>query len=705
LQPKRQRAERLGLLDLLPDDADPDVELAAEDYVPDRYREFDDDFDVVGMIESSYDEDTQTVRDLKIDDRDLPRAKNYFDFCSNYMGKTARMPFSRQMWLGVTLLNEVCPRCSDPKWANIMGVPVDYKTKDMPEHLTFLELGKCPKCGVTKSELARKGEINVYTELDACCGQRAGKSTVTASLSAYHLHCYLKLPHLSSICEGIQDSTPLTGTFVGLRFADAFNLLWTPIVEIIDASEWYGEYHQLLEHYSEQYNKELLKKRDVFIRYGHKNIELYPSGPTKRGLRGRTRFIAATDELGWFPVDLKATTEDNESDSERERANADEVHTALDRSLLTVRTEVHELIHKKKYSSVPTGLQICVSSPASRKDKIWRLIQANKNSKLALAIHLPTWEMSPRYPRNHPQIQAAYDSNPTKAERDYGAIPPKSVMTFIEDTTISKCFTGTQGASIERASATIHGKKYIAAKVSNVKTGNDMQPAIMAIDAGYSNNAFGVVIGYREGLQLVVPVALEIQPKPDTVLHYNAIYKGVLVPLANAFNVRYLFADRWQSIALLHRAQDELGVDASMYSVKYNDFALLKSKMCEGELTLPKIEEIVPDDVAVTNYPNGFSGKPAAHLLFQALTVKEVGRSITKGDGYTDDLFRALALLTAKAFDPKVVEKLAKMTSKKRAAKAVSSILSRGSLVGPHNSLLSGTGGYQSKQIVIRSRH
>jgi len=196
----------------------------------------------------------------------------------------------------------------------------------------------------------------------------------------------------------------------------------------------------------------------------------------------------------------------------------------------------------------------------------------------------------------------------------------------------------------------------------------------MSLDAGYSNNAFAVTIQYREGLKAIVPVTVEVQPSQDTVLHYNAIWKGVIVPLIQAFNVKLLLADRWQSLSMLHRAMSELNIKAAVYSVKRRDFDLVKSMMDTSEIMLPKLEAEISDDVAIMDYPSAFHGKPAAHLLFQCFTVKDLGKTIAKGDGYTDDLFRALVLGVSRLYDPKVEEYLKSQLVKKRDKVALGSV-------------------------------
>jgi hypothetical protein len=663
--------------DLIPKEAKEQEENEPKQKIPSNYDV--DDFDVVSLIESSFDSDTNTVRDLTVDDRDLPKAKNYYDFCTNFLGKNTKIPFARQMWIGYHLHGEYCPRCSNPKWENIQEVPVDYPTKEMPEHIAFLENGICPRCKVTRSELFKSEELNLYTELDACVGQRGGKSVWTASDSAYVTHCYLKLPQLSTIAPGIQSFSPLTATFVAVRFADAYSLLWTPIMRMIDDSPWFVDYHKLLTTTSEKYGKELLQKRDVFVRYRHKNLELLPAGPNKRGLRGRTRFIGAIDELGWFPLRDKGKNDSDEEASDtgdRERADAEEVYIALENSMGTVNTEVSKLILNEGMNTLMPAYMICVSSPSSRQDKIWRLVQTNKNSRTALAIHLPTWEMNPNMPRDCAFITKRYQVDPIKAERDLGANPPKSASQFIENLeAIKRCFIGKNRVAWQYEERFLDGKNYRAATLTRIDPPPLLYPAVAAIDAGYSNNSFALVVGHLEEHCVRTDCLIEIQPGDGAVLHYNRIYKEIISKVIDALNVKFLFADRWQSIAILHRAQEEKGITAEMYSVKIDDFNLTKSKLESTEIILPKMEKEFTDDDAVTGYPGNFREHTPEHLFHQIGTVVEVGKTIMKGPGYTDDIFRALTLMIGRTYHPKILEQLKEMKPMQRQSKVIGAIV------------------------------
>ncbi len=654
------------------DEAPEDVDLAK---VAMRMDSSGREFDLSKFMSKSVDPVTGLPTNMKLPEGDFKEASSFFDFCSNFVSKETRFPFARQMWIMTMLFGEYCPKCSNPKWIkDIHNVPVDYKTKEMPEELQFLKYGVCPKCGTHKSEMIRSERMRLFSELDLEAGQRSGKSAVTTTGAAYVTHKYIKFPKLSTVCEGIQSSTPLTATFVGYRMTDAMNLLWQPITDIIDNSPWFQSYHEMLEEYGRKYGTEFFRLKDIYLKYFHKNIELYPAGPSKRALRGRTRFLTAIDELGWFP------TEDGEEESEeRERASADGTYNALDRSLLTVRQEV-QLLFEKGYNNFLPGIAINISSPSSQADKIHRLVEENKDSPTVLALRLPTWEVNPRIPRSSPVIVKAYADNPAKAERDYGANPPLNALVFVDTLEAVRAFKGQNRADLTQIEREIDGKIRIGADLTAYAPILPTPPSVLSIDAGFSNNAFAFTIMHEEygsptvhtpGAakpewakqgKIILDAMVEIQPERGKTLHYEYIFRKTIRPLIERFNIKYVFADRWNSLAILHRIQEEYPhVKAIQHSVKYKDFVLFKSFLTEGRLVVPTLEIEYDAVRRVENYPFCFSGKPVAHFMFQLATVRDKGNTVVKGDKYTDDLFRAAVLGVSRLADPKVSEEIEKM--------------------------------------------
>jgi hypothetical protein len=635
--------------------------------LPEPEPQFAEDFDIKALMDSAEDPITGVLRDLKIDDRDLPLAKNYYDFCFNIIGKDSNPPWARQLWTGAMLFGEVCPKCSNPKWLDVENVPKEYRSKDMPEHLQFLENGKCPKCKTGKHELIVKHNLRNYQELTLCWGQRSGKSETAANLGSYQTHRYLKFPKLSSMSQALQASTPLTCTFVSLTFNKAFSLLWTPFNNKISSSSWFQEYHAMLDYYGTKYGQELYRKKDVFLKYHHKGLHLYPSHPNGPILRGDTRFAAFIDELGLFPLPSGKDDEDEQS----ERANSDEAHKSLTNSLTTVQA-VSEQLMKRGYNSVPGALMVGVSSPMSERDKVMRLLKESRTelgSKNILGIQLPTWEVNPYIERTTPIIALAYERNPEKAERDFGANPPRVHSTYIKRNLVeSGIFVGKPNSHILvhqfDQPGEIHGKLE--------RLNNHQFPTVLSIDAGFTNNAFAVASTYFDFNtgKTVVDCVLEIVPQQGRTINFNMVYQHVLLPLAKNTNCAVMLADRWNSLDHLHRMKDDRGLHPTtqkpitvtkQYSCKRKDFDFVVQLMADKSLVLPVIskeDQRLVLDIGVENFKTELVNKPVAHLMLQLVTIKDVNssRPPEKGEGYTDDMARAMVLGVSKLHEPKVME-------------------------------------------------
>ena len=86
----------------------------------------------------------------------------------------------------------------------------------------------------------------------------------------------------------------------------------------------------------------------------------------------------------------------------------------------------------------------------------------------------------------------------------------------------------------------------------------------------------------------------------------------------------------------------------------------------KNKFEVPKLEIPMDQIKTITKYPDYFEDRPAAHFMFQLMTVRDKGKTVLKGPGYTDDIFRALVLGLGRLMYPKIyddmVEKAAKMT-------------------------------------------
>lgn len=575
--------------------------------------------------------------DLRIDDRDLKEFPNFYEWCFSKDGGN-QAPFAKQLALATHLLAEYCPRCSHKAFRNIHKIPVAFPAKDFPDKVQFLHYGVCPNCGARKSELVANGELNAYVELDVCAGQRSGKSAFFNLLVPYLTHKWLKVEKPVETL-GLMSSSILIGTCTALTWAKAQELLYEPISNAIENSRWFQQYFQLLDDYEERTGIELYKFKDTFLSFSHKNLILNTSGPNKRTLRGSTRWLSITDEIGWFPH--------GDDNDERERASANEVYVSLDRSLKTVRKTGLKLL-QSGYDNIPLAYGCSISSPSSYNDKIMELVRNFKGSKEVLVHQAPTWEMNPLFTKD--DFAKEYQDDPIKAERDFGANPPMAENAWISDVKsldhllVNRWVIDYQYDHFTNRS----GVDMVFGKLRSTKAPPTCPPTVLTIDAGYSNNSFALAITANDGRGANVLAVAEIAPKKGiTVINYTRTVKQLLYPLIKAFNVQAVGADRWNSLKLLQDIEEDCHVQTFQYSLKPTDFDLVYDYLMEDlpAIKLPRPEMGLGQIFVTSDYPHGFKYKPNSHLYHQFSTVNVDGRgSVEKGNGYTDDILRAVAL-------------------------------------------------------------
>ena len=466
----------------------------------------------------------------------------------------------------------------------------------------------------------------------------SGKSAFFNLLVPYLTHKWVKVEKPVETL-GLMSSSILIGTCTALTWAKAQELLYDPISNAIENSKWFQQYFQLLDDYEERTGIELYKFKDTFLSFNHKNLILNTSGPNKRTLRGSTRWLSIIDEIGWFPH--------GDDSDERERASANEVYVSLDRSLKTVRKTGLKLL-QSGYDNIPLAYGCSISSPSSYNDKIMELVRNFKGSKEVLVHQAPTWEMNPLFTKE--DFAKEYQDDPIKAERDFGANPPMAENAWISDVKsldhllVNRWVIDYQYDHFTNRS----GVDMVFGKLRSTKAPPTCPPTVLTIDAGYSNNSFALAITANDGRGANVLAVAEIAPKKGiTVINYTRTVKQLLYPLIKAFNVQAVGADRWNSLKLLQDIEEDCHVQTFQYSLKPTDFDLVYDYLMEDlpAIKLPRPEMDLGQIFVTSDYPHGFKYKPNSHLYHQFSTVNVDGRgSVEKGNGYTDDILRAVAL-------------------------------------------------------------
>lgn len=354
------------------------------------------------------------------------------------------------------------------------------------------------------------------------------------------------------------------------------------------------------------------------------------------------------DEIAYF---------DSNKDSAKVKVNAHEIYDALTNSLYTLRAAAERLV-RHGYEDVFSGYSMNVTSPVAKNDMIHVLGKRAEESDSMYYVHRPTWEVNPDFPRNSKLITEAYRKDPESADKNFGANPPLIANPFLANHKMIRDLEDFDRKNAMRVRPVMKnsikaGQGYMYGELDKIK--RRKQASMCAIDAGSTDNSFSIAMGHRDGLNLVVDLVSEVIPLPGFRINHSLTYSELILPAMEARNVRVLLADRWNSIKLLDDAAIDRGDPeseeptfiAKQYSLKYRDLVSVRTCIEQGIVRLPKSEIPVKTllDVQDSDYRDFYAGKPVAHLFKQLFTIKDLEKSVGKGDGYTDDTWRAVALL------------------------------------------------------------
>jgi len=477
----------------------------------------------------------------------------------------------------------------------------------------------------------------------------SGKSAISSIQLAYIIHRFLKTPNLQKVYK-LLPSSPFTIPLVGLSFEKAKELLYNALYKYVTEGNWFIQYAEFLDKESSRMGcQPLYVIKDTFMRFRHKNILIAPFGPDKRKLRGNTSISSATDEVGWF---LKGGIEGIKFD-------ADEIYASVNNSLMTAKESYLRLL-SEGYDNLPVPMNINISSPSSKKDKICRLYEDSKHDDYMFGMHLATWEVNPYLPFDGPTMQALLKKHGKNFWRDFGAVPPNSSNAFINDIKLlENCASKRNNiCNLEQYSEVVGSKNYTTARISTVIRDNNVANRILALDAGVTHNSFAFAIASLQGKKVIFDLLTEVIPSPDAPINYSSVFNNIILKLIEQYNIKMICTDRWQNIKLLSDIENNvnLNCETKTKSVNYGDFEFFKTSLIDNNIVLPKPE--IPFDkienFATSDYPECYIHYPLAHFYLQALTVVDMqGKTVAKGDGLTDDIFRSAVLAHAVITDNK----------------------------------------------------
>lgn len=589
---------------------------------------------------------TNTSDRLNLPEQDFPLAKNLHEFVfgKKFLNLGTTGLYARQFGIGINFFTEYCPICSDLEYVNKNFEITDSVDKIL-ERVVLLEHETCPRCKATKIDLIAKGLYWDNWELAVLAGQRSGKSLIAAVFAAYTLHRFLKLPSVAGAFE-VAKPTIFLGTFVALDKSQIQDSTWGYLTNLIKDTPWFNSYCGMLKDYGRRVGRKLVDIDKVeTVEFYSKNLKLNMAAPRPGALRGRTGFIGAIDEIGFLKT----------KDGEGRVITADEVYASLNNRMGTLVTA----FEKQRFNTpnLPTPIFLNISSPSHARDKICTLIkgmqeqnadnQAGKSLR-RYGVTYPTWEINPMFPRESSYISSKYRTDPKEAERDFGAKPPLSENSFIEDVnTLRGNFK--DKANLIQVDYEL-GAKYTDYTVKFLREDFDRNiPRALALDLGFNNNSAALSIGYFDetAKKVITEAFVEIIPTNGAEVNFMLLSEKVIKPLVEALNIKIVASDRWQSISMLQELEAKHKIKGVTYSLKYGDFHFYKQALMNHKADFPMTEDInLLLSCPPEEYPSAYFHKPVSHFFFQCLTVvDEKEKTVRKGDKTTDDIFRSNALL------------------------------------------------------------
>lgn len=585
---------------------------------------------------------------------DLPKARNIIEwvegeeFCNEGF-------FARQAEQAVRLFADFCPQCTDRGYLD--NVPVADTMVTFKEKVSVLQEGWCPRCHKNRIQIfgdwwKAEGrdlypdypEEQYYPpfELIGCLGQRSGKSTMVGGyFSTYQVHRYLSLPNPTKYF-GMAANAPVQGTFVSTVVTGALTNLWPSFHGAVENAPWFRSFAKKVREQEKRHGVKsgtLMNIGKESISIPLKHLHLSCGAADEKTLRGATRLFAGIDEIAFMSMDPNAKD-----------ASAEKTYDALSNSLHTIRSAADAMWENGDPHPL-TGIMLNISSTAHKNDKIMNLLADCHKSPRMVGFHFATWDINPKITRK--SLRDMEIRNPIEFMRSFGGVPPLAKDPFIPSIEAVELTQAKYEPTIyiDTCYEPIANVQHVAGAIRQPVLDRHT-PRILALDAGYTNNSFGIGLYHvaKDGSDIIVKTDCVFSAIPEKTdaghIKTNFIKMAdVVVELSKMFNLKHVLFDRWQSIGEIQRLR-QLGINATAYSPAWSDFEEVKSLILAGKLKTPMWEKSINDFNPEDVYD--MRKHPYTHLGYQIATVQSVGKKVTKPVKGDDDMFRTLVLAVSK---------------------------------------------------------
>lgn len=575
----------------------------------------------------------------QIDESDLPIPANFIEFVTSkkFLNTTI---FPRQIQIASQFYEEMCPDCSNKEAMNNL---YDQKLDWIYDNIVFLRNGVCPICKKNKIDFIKEGKFTFPDSLFVCCGQRSGKSILGGGLIPHYTTARIlcmtnkKGKRVIPYKYFHNPPAPFYGTFTAVSLKQAMDNLWQPFRGYLD-SPWWKLYFEILDYYGKKLGVELYKNNTTYLQIQHKKLAWLCEPPSKKKLRGKTRFYFGIDELSWHDL---GTKEDSILGS------AKEVMASGRNSLLTFRKKANNKLLKGNFN-IPTAIECYCSSPAEANDILMRKVREAKSNPKMLGFRYATWEFNPDY--KGPEDIGETDQ--MVLMRDFGANPPLGDKQYYSD---AKNLVEMIGNKINMVNYSTQESKNEFGEVSlypKIETFNytNTFPKILTLDNGQANNCFAASLLHIDNGVVVTDSLFNVKPTKTNKVNLSKCFDDFVKKLVTnkQLNIVMVAYDRWNSAQAVDSLKDS-GVLAIQYSPKYQDFDdIRKNYFSTKSFSFTKPLLINPR--VLIDYEGDFDFLEASYkdinfgLLYQILTVRDLGKMLAKPSYGDDDLFRAWSL-------------------------------------------------------------
>jgi len=515
---------------------------------------------------------------------------------------------------------------------------------------------KFTKISAGKTYRAQTWDIEIehpsHLYLLAHLGLITHNSKLVVAAATYMIHRWLKLPDPLAYYD-LPRMEIVIGTFSALSDDQANENLWIPFRGLYDNAPWFKQYNEFLTLEGKRMGVPLFEVRETYLYYLHKRLLISYTGADDRKKRGRTRLFGAIDEIAFFNSE--------QGPVKKKVLDADKNYTALSNSLSTIRQKALRRMQQHRDHDVLLPVMFNASSPLNALDKIMRLLRGAPDNLWAYAVHRATWHANADYSEANCRAMSGNISE-VEFQRDFGAVPPYSDSPFIQETRFLEKLCGTH-PPILVAERHVHNDsmqdRYVFLKARPVRV-DKMIPRLLALDNGFNQNAFAATV-FRYDPLLKKPVldfACSLYPDKSAGLsiHFPSMFEQFIIPIIQAFNIKHVFYDRWQSLDQIQRLRD-MKVNAQAHSLSFEkDLLPFKQQLLSGNMVLPPMEMDLQAVKDATNPLQEVQGKPIVNLIWQAMTVRQVGRKLLKPVEGDDDIFRAFCLGGSRFLDAEILK-------------------------------------------------